>query len=119
MKNLDKSKVIRNRLNYRHMSTNYRANREQSFNTGDPITIQDRTDSNLLKTQYKKILEHTFEVNKPQTTVKDNIDWYCSLRQSEHDHAFDGIRPLKRHDFSKYSSMVSLGTIKEGESMDK
>lgn len=80
MRNLDKSKVVRNRLNDRENSKNYKLNQQHSANTGDLITVQDRADSSLMKNQYKNILEHTLEINKTQTSKKDDINWYCSLR---------------------------------------
>jgi hypothetical protein len=64
MRNLDHTKIHRSKLNDPLLSQNYKTNLLQTMNTGDQITIQDRADSSLMKTQYKSILEHTFEVNK-------------------------------------------------------
>ena len=68
MRNLEKSKEVRNRCNDRGISKNYKYNLLHSANTGDLITVQDRADSSLMKNQYKNILVHTLEINKTQTT---------------------------------------------------
>ena len=70
------------------------------FNEPD-LTIMDRVDNSPQRSQVRKIIEHSLNVNKQRMVGNDTLDWYCKLRQGkEYDHEYDGINTNIQKNFA-------------------
>lgn len=101
--------IHRDRLNRKSFSKNHKTNLLHSINTGDPFTIQERSDNQASKRQLNSIVDTAFETFRDTIAKKDDINWYCSLRQNQnHDHDYDGIRDLQSKNAGRHKSFNAL-----------
>jgi|TARA_B110001450_G_C17655660_1_gene495126 hypothetical protein len=71
-------------MNKSALCDNYKVNREQTKN-GD-ISILERIEFHNEKKKNQELINVAF-----RPSHSHGIDWYCSLREIEHDTEFDGI----------------------------
>lgn len=101
----------RSRLNDSALAKNSKVNAEQAKN-GD-ITIQDRIERHVENQRNKDLIDLAITPSHDH-----NKGWYCSLRQSEHDNEFDGMRHLEPFNSRRRSALepdASRSTINAGD----
>ena len=80
-------------MNHKELNQNYNECKKQAEHD---MTLQDRQEYfEHNKKQLKCILDTA--LNKPEADC-NQLSWYCSLRNTQHDHEFDGVRGLKIDD---------------------
>lgn len=47
-------------------------------------------------------------MNRTELGNKDVINWYCSLRNAEHDHEHDGVGTIKSHSYQSNASNTGV-----------
>lgn len=96
--NVTNIEATRKKQNNKAFSQNARVNKEQ-HDKGD-LCILDRTDIMVENTKNRELLNITMRPN-----IDHDVDWYCSLRQTEHDTEFDGLLNYKSNSMKPASRM--------------
>lgn len=93
MRDLKRYQQVRNKKNAKFdPDPEVAAKNLEKLDLDEPcVTILDRVDQSPARTQVRSLVEHALNVNKQRMIGGDTLAWYCTLRQGEYDHAYDGI----------------------------
>ena len=111
-RNIQQSEQVREKMNSQALCKNFKVNKLQA-EKGD-MTIMDRVEMAVEKKRNKDLCDIAFRPG-----LDHNENWYCSLRQGEHDNEFDGLKTLGKTDsknqFHKRRSTFDQSFVSEDD----